>query len=67
MQQERLVYAVVEAVGFAGRELDVEKLSKLKTPNSRLPCLEFKAGCRGGETARIENSSHSSRRMTRKS
>ena len=28
---------------FAERELDVEKLSKLKTSNSRLPCLEPKA------------------------
>lgn len=38
-------------VGFAERELDVEKLSNLKTSNSRLSCLESKAVRRSYVTA----------------
>jgi hypothetical protein len=38
--------------GFAGRELDAEELSKLKTSNSRLPWLKCKAVRRGRETTR---------------
>ncbi len=41
-------------VGFAERELDVEKLSELETSNSRLPCLECQAVRCSGETARID-------------